>query len=168
VRYIGIVLIALTFGGIGAVAAARVGKRCSSLSNILSFLKMFKVELRCSMSETELLVYSAAETMEQPPCFVEDFRLFAAEGESLPNAWRSAVMKRRQELCLKRNEMDAVLQLGGIFGSYDAAGQTAAIDAAEIRLEEMYSSAQKECAQKVRLYRTLGMLGGAAAAIILV
>ena len=168
VRYLGIVLIALSFAGGGVAAAARVKKRCLSLGSIISFLKIFSVELGFAMSETGVLVQSAAAKMESPPCFIESFGEFAEKVENLPEAWKKAVLKHKSDLCLKQNELETVLQLGGIFGNYDAAGQMSAINAAEIQISEMYSSAQSECEQKARLCRTFGMLAGAAAAIILV
>ena len=167
-RYVGIVLVALALAGSGIAAAARVKKRCISLGSIISFLKIFKVELEFAMSETGLLVRSAAKIMESPPCFIESFGELAKESENLPEAWRSAVLRHKLDLCLKQNELDAVLQLGGILGNYDAERQMSAISAAEIRLSEMYSAAHSECEQKARLFRTLGMLTGAAAAIILI
>lgn len=167
IRTGGILLIAVMCAGMGFAAAAHTAGRTASLRTILSFLHLFTVELRCSMGHTETLIRSVSRMMDPPPCFTESCVSACEEGKSLPEAWSEAVEIHKKELCLEQGELAAARELGNLLGRYDRQGQTDALEAASQRFEEMYHNAVREEKQKAPLYRTLGMLGGAAVVILL-
>ena len=165
-RYAGAILIMAACALSGFIAAGRTAKRVSSLGGIIAFLKLYVVELGCSMSCTDELIRSTAG-ISGAPCFVERYGRLSDEGMSLPEAWKRAVAESRDRMCLEREETRIIAELGEIFGRYDVQGQIRAIESRTAQLETLLSRADRCREQKTPVYRTLGVLAGAAAAIVI-
>ena len=99
-RYAGAILIMAACALSGFIAAGRTAKRVSSLGGIIAFLKLYVVELGCSMSCTDELIRSTAG-ISGAPCFVERYGRLSDEGMSLPEAWKRAVAESRDRMCLE-------------------------------------------------------------------
>ncbi len=164
-RYAGAVLIMAACALAGFIAAGRAARRVASLGGTIAFLRLYVVELGCSRSPTDELIRSTAE-ISGAPAFTARYRLLADAGASVPDAWRRAVTECRERLCLERKEARIIAGLGDVFGRYDAQGQIRAIEACTAQLESLLEQAKLNREQKTPVYRTLGVLAGIAAAIV--
>lgn len=78
--------------------------------------------------------------------------------------WKKAVYKQYD---LPDEERDLLLRLGGIIGSYDTEGQTAAIEALLSELGFVEKKRSEELIKKGRLYRSVGTLFGITVGILI-
>lgn len=70
--------------------------------------------------------------------------------------------------CLKAEERNILSELGRNIGKSNTEGETAVLALAQTRLESVLESASEEKKRKGRLYRTLGIMLGAAVGIMLI
>ena len=70
-------------------------------------------------------------------------------------------------LSLRREERQLLLEFAGTLGGTDLKTQRAGAALLTSRLEELAETAQRENSVKGRVYRTMGMLCGAAVAILM-
>ena len=61
-----------------------------------------------------------------------------------------------------------MLSLGSILGTTDAEGQLRGIDDIRTRVEQLYKKRQGEYDRKGKLYRSVGVLSGAAIGIMII
>jgi len=98
--------------------------------------------------------------------FLKDCRESMQSGKSFPQSWKGAVYA--QSRAFGREETELVASLGDVLGRADLESQLGALSCAIRLLEERTSSARARAGQHGGLYRTMGMLCGAAVVILLV
>lgn len=87
------------------------------------------------------------------------------QGRTFPEGWKQAV--RESEKALGRQEAELLAGLGDVLGSADLDSQLAAIQHTKTCMQARLEQARNQEQKYGRLYRTLGVLGGLGAAIIL-
>ncbi len=89
-------------------------------------------------------------------------------GDGIPfsELWNDSVQK--WSVPIKNNERDIYSDLGKSLGTTDKEGQISSLLLFETEFEKMLSSAEKEYSEKSKLFRTLGVLAGAFASVILI
>ncbi len=165
-RYAGALLIMAACALAGFIAAGKTAKRAAALGGAIAFLRLYAVELGSSLSPTGELIRSTAE-ISGAHSFAVSYAKLEASGVSLPEAWKRAVWDCRERLCLEKRDARLIAGLGDILGRYDAQGQIQAIAACIAQLDALREQAERLREQKAPVYRTLGVLAGAAAAIVI-
>lgn len=85
--------------------------------------------------------------------------------DSFEKLWRACV---NNDLMLTNDEAQALLPLGTSLGSTDIEGQSAALNLAIERFSSMLEYERKKTPEKARLYMSMGVLCGAAAAVLMI
>jgi len=98
--------------------------------------------------------------------FLRECAQLMLKGRDFSSSWREALKK--QTSALGKEEAAVLSSLGDVLGQSDLQSQLAAIDLARGQLEQRIDGAREKMAAQGSLYRSIGALGGAAAAIILI
>ncbi len=83
---------------------------------------------------------------------------------NIHDMWIEAVIKSDILHC---EEKDIMISMGNMLGTSDTEGQISALELHKKRLERVLKNAVREYEQKGRMYRSMGVLAGAMAGIML-
>ena len=164
-RIIAAVIFVLTGGIAGSAMADKLKRRqriCAVIGSLLRRVS-FLIGYRCDD------VYSVCSELRNDADFVSLSFLkalpvsYEKEGD-FRTEWRSAV--KMQRFC--SDEENVLLRLGSIIGRSDINGQLEAIRALETELGEIEQNRNETYLRMGRLYRSVGLLFGAAAGIIVI
>ena len=97
--------------------------------------------------------------------FLKESARLMLKGQEFSSGWREAL--KAHEGILGKEEAAILASLGDVLGQSDLDSQLAAIDLARVQLEQRIEGARKKVMAQGSLYRSIGALGGVAAAIIL-
>jgi len=98
--------------------------------------------------------------------FLRECSKLMLSGQDFSSSWRGALKK--QIVTLGKEEAAMLGSLGDVLGQSDLDSQLAAISLARVQLEQRIDGAREKAAAQGSLYRSIGALGGVAAAIILI
>lgn len=87
-------------------------------------------------------------------------RLMERTGVPLQEIWNNAIEHHLKGTTLNSSDLQLLSSLGGQFGGLDREMQLKTIDLYLARLEEERLSEVQKAGEKMRLYRTLGLLAG--------
>jgi len=166
-RWIGAVLIVAACSGCGFSIAAGKRKEEKLLYQLLHLLQFMESELRYRVTPLpELCRMAAGEvTGTLQVVFLNLYRELS--WQKLPDAGScmSAAIRRTGEIPARIRRL--LVQFGQTLGRFDLEGQLEGIRAVRRRCEDALESIRKNRDERLRSYRTLGICGGAALAIIL-
>lgn len=102
-------------------------------------------------------------------------KLFSLTGQTLidktkftvAEAWNSALEQLKADLCLQQEDIDILQRFGDQLGNSDKEGQARFIRLTQLQLREEEKKARAIREKYNRMYRSLGLLGGIALAILL-
>lgn len=142
--------------------------RIVALENIGALLEIFSVSIRFK-HETVLRLIEEAESSSS--CnrlgFLSTVReRFIASG-NFPLAWKESVLEWFPNY-LKPEDKTLLLEIGDFLGGSDIDGQLSNLQIKMETASKLLHEAEEEKKRKSKLFRSLGVLGGAFAAILLV
>jgi stage III sporulation protein AB len=155
---------------IGFEAAKRYVMRTKELSALQGAL---------SRLETEILHYSSrlSEAMIRIGNSIKGGtgKLFRQSGQFLAEkrnmtvaeAWSSSLMQLKDELFLQEEDLEILKRFGEQLGSSDKEGQVKYLKLTQMQLYEEEKKAREAREKYERMYKSLGLLGGIALAVIL-
>lgn len=154
-----IVLLLCTAWGFGSSAVLR--RRCVLLGELRLLLEHYSIGISC-----------AAETLEELAAggrgeFAQHLRKCAAEETDMRKAWARAVKELSGRAYCGEEELAILSELGEKLGTCSAEGQLSLLRLYSVRLDRLYGQATENADKKGRLYRSGGILAGAAAAVLL-
>lgn len=159
-------ILALAAFGLCSAAGVRssllLKKRLELLEELSSMLCGFEIAMRCTAPPLDELFSEASGTFAD---MVRNHRLNAPD---IRAAWEKACVELRSLPCCKDEEAALLSELGASLGKSDAAGQLSLIALYRERTALLAKSAAAEAAQKGKLFRSLGMLCGIGAAIMII
>ncbi len=165
---IGLLLIVLAGIGLGGYAAAGLNRRASTLEKIQRLLSHIGSQIRYAAAPTgELLASSARMAEFQSLSFLREATAALARGADFHTAWREGVRREGRGCGLAAGDMELLLCFGEGLGRTDIEGQLANCRDFSERFGEKLAEARRDAASKNRLYLTLGITGGLAAALLL-
>ena len=85
-----------------------------------------------------------------------------------PEAWKKAITDKRNSLSLKNEELRFLIAFSEIIGTASVQRQLESLDGLKEEIDRVIIDAEKEKQKKGKLYRSLGLFGGAAVAIIII
>ena len=161
------VLFLTTFGS-GVLFSQRLNKRLFELKLIERLAQRIQVRLEFrSLSTEEILDQLVCDSTFQSFSFLPHCQHLMQKDElSFPKAWKAAVEKKKNSLSLNEEELQVLVSLSEIIGSASVQRQLSSLEGVQKELHRMIDDAQNDCKKKGKLYRSLGILGGAAVAII--
>lgn len=160
---IAIIVIASSLAGMGA--SQSLSQRVKILGQVISMLRGFYSQIRYrAMTVGELLDNAASDIACRDLSFPKIILKRLETADSLAEAWEYGV---NSDKALKAEEKRVLEALGYSLGSSDIEGQLALLDEYTEKISSIKASAEAEYLKKGRLYRSLGVLGGAMAGIIL-
>ncbi len=167
-KYVGAALIFAACTSEGMFLAYRLARRAETLKKCLEFLETVMVDVKYSMEPVyELFEYLCAggryETLLFPRLCYEQME----NGTPFPKALRGAVEQSRRRLELTAVDAELLSSLGDILGSTDAEGQQLLLEGRRAELKQLYEEAQRQSEKLGKLWRTSGVLAGAAALVLI-
>ena len=166
-RLAGLLLIAACCSGAGMLASCRLSGRVLALEGCMGFLEALCQELRYTLARTEDLLLALGERGSFSQLdFVRESARLTGEGMEFPLAWKQAV--ERSALPLDKEDRRVLNQVGELLGASSAEGQLSQLAHCQRLLGQQREAAQAEKASKGNLFRSLGVLGGAAVFILMI
>ena len=167
IRLLGAVLIAFGAAWLGLSAAAELGRKVRRLEHLYIGLSLLERELWERGSPLPQVLEELARRTEEPAKAL--FAQSAAacgrlDQEPFPAAWRRLVQEAEG---LTAEGRAALLPLGEVLGRYEAQEQREAIAQARSALERERERAEGEKLRMGRVYKALGVSGGAFLVILL-
>lgn len=163
---------ALLAGGsvlLGGCAVRHLSARVRELEDLIHSLHTILREMEYRLAPLpELLTQAAEQTRGQVSAF---FRLCAQGAEHLNGrtfqmVWRQAM--EAGQLRLEQPDLDVLEHLGGVLGRYDGESQRQALRESLDRLERNRQEAEDQSRRLGRVYRVLGLAGGAFILILMI
>ena len=167
VRLLGAVLVAAGAAWLGFGAAAEIGERVRALSDMAGGLAVLEQELELSGAPLPILMSHAAERSRG--CARELFTACAGGLEDLEREAFSALWTRNlwEQKLLGEAGRSLMLPLGDVLGRCGWQDQRERIAHVRHRLEELASEEEARQRREGRVYRVLGLSGGAFLVILL-
>ena len=161
-------LILLGSGG-GVFLSRRYQSRVRQLTKCDGFLN----RLQTYLSMEKITTRELFERLSESENFSElTFLKKTADGLAgdvhFPAVWKKSLEESRMELALTGEDYRPLYALGELIGAYDAQSQQQGIDATRALLLEQLADAQEKSRKNGRLFRSLGILSGIAAAILII
>ncbi len=165
IKMIGIICIIVCGAGIGAHASGNLKKQAELCVSVHTFLSELEILMRYSGDTLFSLI---SELSERKRIQELTFLMHAAENMSdgMPFlcAWEKALSEDKILSC---ELAELLMTLGESLGTSDIDGQIMCIERAEEELSEIYENALSQSRRKGKLYRSIGLLGGMTAALLL-
>lgn len=166
-KVIGLILVFSAFAYSGEYAAQRYKQRCEALCAICKMLTKTVLMLRSQSSPVEDIISRICEdegirTLDFIPLVYNDLR----NGGDFREVWHERLCKWRRRGLLPE-DYSLLEDYGRDLGAYDLSGQldcfTAQLDAVRAEI----AVARKEKLIKGRMHRSLGIIGGMAAVLLM-
>ena len=162
-KFLGIILIALCFSLTGFRIAAGFTQRLRLLEMLLMLLQSLRQELMLTHASSARILEQLKKKSSIPLLEHLTDRCKAA---SFPQAWQKTM--ETELSILSERQRAPVLAVGSILGSGDLRHQEEALLQCEKQLRGMIKSEKENCMTQGKLFRSLGVLTGLMAAVILV
>ena len=163
----GLVLIVAACWGTGLLWSTRLSQRVHALEGCISFVGMLKDQLRYTMAPMDRVMGEIGRRLEFASLdFVHGCNQSCETGLPFPKAFREALGGHHGPLV--QDDLAALLPLSETLGSVDLDGQLSALALCNGILEDRLRAAREQQKTHSRLYSTLGLLVGIAAAIIVI
>ncbi len=142
----------------GIYFSASVKKRAVFLREILLFCEELNIEVRYRASPLDEIVKKAKKSHEGSVFFSK-----LKEGGKFHESWAAAI---KEENSLNSTDKEILLNMGNELGRSDITGQTAVIGLTSELLRKQLGDAEEQSARKASMYRSVGLLCGIAAAVM--
>lgn len=156
-------------GAIGIFKSEGYKKRVLELCACEALIGKLKAGLLTRQLSTPMLFFEVAKakSMERLP-FVRYCSEGLCDNPDFPYVWRESIERARGEMSLKDDDFVLLLSLCELIGSYDVQGIAMGLDQSRSLLAEAQQEARHEYEQNGKLFRSLGLLGGIAASIMII
>lgn len=169
-RIMGICLIAAGCVGLGFQKSRDITARCRELELLLHMLMVLKGEIRYGNAA---LCEALENTADKLPGIYRRFLQGTAvqmkknENRSFGEIFRECAEEFLGSLHLEREEREFFYSLGDHLGYLDREMQMKQLEIYEMELARRLERLRMELPEKTKLYRNLGILGGAALAVMM-
>lgn len=170
-KIIGSILILTTCSYIGFFFGKQYNARFEQIRKLRSSLKLLETEISYSMNPLpEALSKVGSRTTGPVRTLYEHTSelLFKNLGLSMDEVWKIGLSKMAQDSSLKKEELDVLEDFGGGLGGSDRVEQLKNLHMVQEQLRVIESNAENDRNKYERMYKTLGVLAGAALVLILI
>lgn len=164
-KLLGIFLVIICGAGLGARASGRLKKNAELCVCVRTFLSELGILMRYS-GDTLFTLFSMLHERQSihELVFLNVLLNEMSGGTDFPCAWRKAVSGDKM---LTPELSGLLLSLGECLGTSDIDGQLMSLERAQEELSAIYEGVLSQYRRKGRLYRSIGLLGGITAALLL-
>jgi stage III sporulation protein AB len=168
-KMIGAILIFGSSAAMGLAGKQRLQRRLRGLRSLLTLLALMESEIAQWDRPLPDLIYrlSLEEGEAAKALFLPLHQSMLSERAAFPVLWRKSVREAGDRLALEAGDIQALLDMAGYLGRYDAQTQRQQLQESRERLGQAYAIAQTEYQNKGNLYRTCGMALGALTILVL-
>ncbi len=163
-KLLGILLIAGACTGIGFLAEQRLRQETRAIEQLIVLLESTAAYIRCQSPELCDLLLLLEGDCGGAFGFLHEVGEGLQPGISPSTLWSDAV---KRDTSVPKAAREILCSLGSVLGTTDKAGQLSAIALHRERLLQAAGESRERTLRQGRLYRSLGMLGGAMAAVLL-
>lgn len=164
-KLLGLFLVVCCGAGTGLLGALRLRQERTCLERLCRMLRELSVQMRFrGASVQELLEQLCRESAYDVFSFLPDILTAMEQGMPLCEAWHLGI---GQDKAVPDAAKQLLLPLGEELGASDLEGQVSTLAQYRRQLESYAEEAGTRCAQRQRLYCSLGFFGGMTAAILL-
>ena len=168
IRVIGLLLVALTGAGAGLWASSMLHRRTASLEAAGRLMRWLSTRIRYSAAPVgELLLDASQEQEFRALSFLGGAAQGIREGTDPATAWSRSLAAGGKSGGFSRSDRELLDGFGSGLGKTDVEGQLSHCELFGGLLEEHLQQARADAASKGRLYTTLGVIGGAAFALLM-
>lgn len=146
----------------GMSGSRRLRKRALLLSELRQLITEFSVAIRCTAPTLDELADSCSGV------FGELLRAARQECPDIRGAWMNAVQQLGSCDFCGKEESAVLTELGRELGTCSAEGQLALLELHRCRLEKLSQEADEAAKSKGKLFRSVGALLGAGAAVLMI
>lgn len=159
-KFVGAILLIAAGALAGYMESRKLSMRVKRLEAFFRFLSAAKTEIRyAALPLEDVLKRHGGEVF----CFPRE-----SEGtEEWVDGWKKSAAQGKYQDGFAEKDREMLKNFCAGFGSSDTQGQTAHLELYENLAASALEEAERERAAKSKLYRMLGIFGGAAAAILL-
>ena len=148
--------------------SGNLSKRVSELERLLSLFESIETHLRYRQTPTaELIAAMAASEQYRVFTFLPLCAKRLSAGADFPTAWRDSLSASAWDMHLQGGDLDILRSLSDVLGATDTQGQLSALDLASELLRQNLKEAVHKKHTLGKLYRSLGVLVGIGAAIMI-
>lgn len=151
---------------LGLYAAMGLNRRAAALEEAGRLLAHLATRIRYTAAPIGELLGEAADGFRRLPFLREAGRQMSG-GADFHTAWGQALRQKGPESGLHAADLELLTRFGEGLGQTDVEGQLAHCELFARLLGEQQAEAKTQAAAKGRLYVTLGVAGGLAAALLL-
>ena len=162
-RLLGILLVAAACAGAGFLAAARLRRETIALERLILLTESASAYIRCQSPELADLLQLLADDCGEFR-FLTEIAAKLRPGVPPSALWREAV---ERDTAVPEAAKDILCSLGEVLGTTDKAGQLSALALHRERLLRAAGESRDRSLRQGKLYRSLGLLGGAMAVVLL-
>lgn len=156
-------LTTLSGAAVGAYFSDRLSQRCEIISAYISLFQSMTAYVTYNGYKLDEMLKAQQGTSR---CYISDKLIAVSEsGGNISEEWDACVYDSGY---LKAEDRQILSELGRNIGKSNTEGETAALALAMTRLDNVLETASDEKKRKGRLYRTLGIMLGAAVGIMLI
>lgn len=165
IKFIGLICIIICGAGIGARASSNLKKQVELCISVRTFLSELVILMRYRGDTLFTLI---SELCERRSMNELTFLICVTENMSVGMSFQCAWQKALSDDKLLSEELHVLLgTLGESLGTSDIDGQIMCIERAEEELSVVYENVLDQSRRKGKLYRSIGLLGGITAALLL-
>ncbi len=168
VRLVGSVLVAAAAAGAGQEAGRRAERRVAELRALVLAVGIVQSEVTFALTPlAEALVRAGGAAGGEVGALLESWAVALGRGRAEPRAsFRAALAGHAERLALLPDDLQPVAELVESLGRSDRDDQGRHLQRAGLRLGAIADRLEPEARRSARLLRALGLLGGVAAAIL--
>lgn len=170
IKIIGAVLIMSATISCGVSGVARLRRRAQCFESVITALEIMESEI-CTrltpMHEVLEILSNDGPVMVQGLFSRAELGMEELGRKSFSDIWEDAITKSC-ELDLRKDEADALWELGLCLGKYDVASQAQSIARVKLRMEAFRLRAEEEKARDTKVKAFFGLAAGLFAVIILI
>lgn len=146
----------------GISRSTRLRKRAQLLSELRQLITEFSVAIRCTAPTLDELAEGCGGV------FGELLRAARNECPDIRSAWTNAVQQLGSCNFCGKDESAILTELGRELGTCSAEGQLALLELHQSRLDKLSQEAEDAAKSKGKLFRSVGALLGAGAAVLMI
>lgn len=162
-KLIGAALLAASTFSVGVSMSKSLYRRKAFIKSFIVFIDSLATHIRYNSDDIFSLVSMCADS-EELKCF-EFFNKH--NNEAFDKLWSKSILTIPRAYALKKYDIDLLLQFGSQLGKTDIDGQLKHIKLYKDFFKKQLDDAEDAIVKKSKLYKTMGLFAGTAAALIM-
>ncbi|MCT8976037.1 stage III sporulation protein SpoIIIAB [Clostridium sp. CX1] len=170
-KVIGCMMILLASTGIGFIYGERFKKRTNQLNELRRCIHQLQNEIVYTHTPLPEAIMDISKKSNYPiKDIFEDISnlLFDGEVDDVYEAFRNVFIKKREDLNLKREDINVILDLSKTLGESDIEGQQKMFALTLENIKKQLKISEELMSKNLKMYRYLGFSFGAMLVIILI